>query len=234
MLALILLLHSFFLWQEAAFAESSVQSLQSLAKVAEAFAKDRARDIGGEVRAQVLSLDPRLRLPACQMPLAPFLPFGQKETIGMVTVGIRCDDPQWSLYVPVKVDAFAAVVQMARPVNRGMIITANDVKLVKTNIASLKQGYFQNLDEVLGRQARRSLNAGEVVLPQLIRDQVLVQRGAEVMLVAVVGGAEVRTKGQALSEGQKGDVIEVLNKKSKRVVQGTVVAQNVVQTIKTP
>jgi len=233
MLVLILLLHSFFLWQEKAFAES-VQSLQSLAKVAEAFAKDRAKDINGEVRAQVLSLDSRLRLPACHMPLAPFLPFGQKETIGMVTVGIRCDDPQWSLYVPVKVDAFAAVVQTARPVNRGMIITANDVKLVKTNIASLKQGYFQSLDEVLGRQTRRSLNAGEVILPQLIRDQVLVQRGAEVMLVAVVGGAEVRTKGQALAEGQKGDVIEVLNKKSKRVVQGMVIAQNIVQTLKTP
>lgn len=229
---LFLLLHSLFFTGISAFA-NEIQPLQSLRQVAESFARDRATG-ASEVHAKALALDPRLRLPACQMPPTPFLPFGQNQTIGLMTIGVRCEDPQWSLYIPVQVDAFAPVVQVIRPVNRGALLTPNDVKLVKMNITRLNRGYFQNLDEVVGRQTRRALSVGEVVLPQLIRDQVLVQRGAEVMLTAIVGGAEVHTKGQALAEGQKGDVIDVLNKKSKRIVKGLVVDSGVVQAIKIP
>jgi len=50
----------------------------------------------------------------------------------------------------------------------------------------------------------------------------LIKAGQEVILLATTPQLEVRMKGKALSDGSRGDIIQVRNVRSKRVIEGVV------------
>lgn len=214
----------------ATAAESPWQPHASILAAARATLKQLAGQIpGGRVEIHVGRLDPRVRLRRCRQPLEAE-PADATRTRGNTTVIVRCpDESGWRIHVTGRIDVFEKVVVLGRSLARGERLTPDMLELRERNTAVLQYGYFRSPREVTGRVARRALPAGTVLTPGNVAAPVLVRRGERVTLIATRGAVSVRMQGKALRDGSRGDRVQVRNLRSKRVVEGEVVARGVVK-----
>lgn len=76
--------------------------------------------------------------------------------------------------------------------------------------------------------AARRLRPNQVLTPVLVEGAAAVRRGDVVKIVAVAEGIEASTKGEALADGQPGDVIRVRNLSSDKTIHAKVIERGVV------
>ncbi|MDQ1363764.1 MAG: flagellar basal body P-ring formation protein FlgA [Pseudomonadota bacterium] len=210
-------------------AEEGFQSPQSIQDAARQFllANPETRHYS-ETSIEIGHLDSRLQLQQCDQPLQTSLAPGSRFA-GKTTVAVRCASPKpWALYVSANVSTLASVYQTAVPLPRDHIITEQDLTAVKTDLGKLNRGYYSKLDDLLGKQTRRSLPPGQILHPAHIKVPNWVKRGEQVALVAGNPQFSIRTQGEALNDGAVGDQVRVKNLSSNRIVEGTVTAQGTV------
>jgi flagella basal body P-ring formation protein FlgA len=209
---------------------SDYQDQEEILASARSFLEEQLLEAQGQAgEVQMGRLDPRLRLAACDGKLEPFLPPGG-QVMGNTTVGVRCPTPAgWTLYVSARVLVQGLVLVTTQPLARGERLTEQNVRLVERDLASLPRGYFDDLQPVLGQQARRHLNANTVLNPLLIEAPRLVRRGEQVTMITGRDGFLVRSQGQALGDGSAGEVIRIRSNGSQRIVEGRVHAPGVVK-----
>lgn len=182
-----------------------------------------------EAGVDVGYIDARLQLPTCGAALTVIAGDG-RPAAGAVTVGVRCrGERPWTLYVPARVNVRGPVVVLARPVARGAPIQAEDIEIVRRDLAGLSHGYAAAGDAVIGRVARQSLAAGQVLQTSQILPPRLIRRGEQVTLRVTTAGFEVSVAGSALADGVLGQRIRVRNERSQKVVEGEVVAAGAVR-----
>ncbi len=206
--------------------------LESLEHIREAVRQAVAADAAGSghpVDIEVARLDPRLRLVRCERPLAAF-PAPGSRGIGYTTVGVRCDGASpWTIFVPVTVKQTFEVAVATVPLARGQTLSAADVRLEKTSVATAQTAFFQSLDAVVGMQVQRPIVPGTILGPAMLKAPRAVRRGESVTLSLAVGTLAVRVAGTALKDGALGERIPVRNMNSKRVVEGVISEPGVVQ-----
>jgi flagella basal body P-ring formation protein FlgA len=204
-------------------AESLTDQIQAAAK---AFvAAQHAED----VEIAVGYLDPRLTLTACASALDVFAAPGGRH-LGNTSVGVRCAAPEpWTIYVPVAVTAYQDAVSTARALPRGVILGSADISVTRLPVNSLPNGAFSDSGLVIGKVITRPIAAGTVVTAGMVATAKIVRRGQILTLLARGGGIEVRGSGRALADAAAGDRVKVENTSSKRVVEGTVLADGVIQ-----
>jgi flagella basal body P-ring formation protein FlgA len=182
-----------------------------------------------DFKIHINALDQRLKLTACDAPLETSLAPGAK-LLGKTTVAVQCSGPKpWKIFVPASLVLYEKVLATSRTIVRGQSLGAGDLTMVNQRVNSASRSYFSNVEQAVGFVAKRSIAAGKVLTAQMLQAPRLVRRGQEVILLATTPLLEVRMKGQALSDGAKGDVIQVRNVTSKRVVEGVVSGAGVVK-----
>ncbi len=87
------------------------------------------------------------------------------------------------------------------------------------------------LEEVLGKPVRKTLRAGDPVVPTALGKDVLIKRGDLVTMVAEYGSIVVTTTGKARGEGTLGDRIVVENTSSRKRVEGIIVDERTVRVV---
>ncbi len=168
------------------------------------------------------SLDSRLKLRQCDLPLEAFLPKGGRD-LGKVTVGVRCNDAKpWSLYVPLTVSLYKEVLVAAHPLERGKLLSNDDVKVVRKDLSELSRGYIQDKQLLLGMQVKQHTPAGKALTPAMMKKPRVINKGQRVTMVVKAVGMEVRMAGKALVHGAIGDRVRVHNLTSKQTLEGTV------------
>lgn len=177
-----------------------------------------------DMEVAVSNLDARLRLPKCATPLRQEItsprPYGSN-----VSVKVNCDSPRpWTIYVPARVDTFAEVAVVARSVARGEILTLEDVTLRRMSTSQGGFGLVLDVQQVIGKELKRRLEAGEPVRLSHIKASQVIRKGDRVVLEASTSGVSVVTTGTALANGEVGEQIQIRNEKSERVVDAEVVA----------
>lgn len=183
----------------------------------------------GRSEVKLGKLDRRLKLKSCHAPLDAFMPPGGR-VMGNTTVGVRCpDDGGWSIYVAARIDVFGPVLITRQPLTRGARIHESDLEMVERNLSNLPYGYYTDTQSVVGQLAKRTLIGATVITPTMLQAPKLVKRGERVSVIAETGVLKIRTMGQALSDGQSGDLIRVRAAGSKRIVDGVVVSPGVVK-----
>ncbi len=179
-------------------------------------------------KVEIGKLDPRLQLTACEKPLRAFLPPGSRLP-GNTTVGVNCEGQKpWTLYVSAEVKASREVVVTQRPLLRGTLIGPEDIRLELREIGA-NQDYLTDLNEVIGKVAKRPLASRTVLGLQALSTPPLIRRGQQIVILATIPGVDVRMQGTALKDGAKGDRITVRNVLSKRTLEATVIQAGVVQ-----
>lgn len=182
-----------------------------------------------DVDIAVGRLDPRLNLTACASPLDVFAAAGGRH-LGNTSVGVRCAAPKpWTVYVPVAVTAYQDVVSTVRTLPRGAILGSADISVTRLAVNSQPNGAFSDSGLVIGKVITRPVAAGTVVTAGMVATAKIVRRGQILTLLARGGGIEVRGSGRALADAAAGDRVKVQNTASKRVVEGTVLADGVIQ-----
>jgi flagellar basal body P-ring formation protein FlgA len=114
----------------------------------------------------------------------------------------------------------AEVVTLARALSRGEAIRTNDIAIERRPKAEVADAVRR--DDALGQAARRDLRAGQFLRSADLMKPELVSRGDSVTLVFQGPGVKVTMQAKALEAGTQGDLVQVLNPQSKRVVQATV------------
>ncbi|MCG8123385.1 MAG: flagellar basal body P-ring formation chaperone FlgA, partial [Candidatus Thiodiazotropha taylori] len=122
----------------------------------------------------------------------------------------------------------APVVVVVRDLARGQAITGKDLKIKISDTSHLLRGYFETIDEVVGQTSKRTIRRGQVVTPSMLVVRKTIKRGDQVTIVAGAGGIQVRMQGKAMKQGNPGDLITVMNTKSKKQVEARVVSKGLV------
>lgn len=208
------------------------QSLDSIAQAAIAHAETKLAMPGTRIKTSVRSLDTRLKLRQCNHALETFLPAHVKELRRNATVGVRCNTPKpWKLYVPVQVAVYRPVLVANRPLGRGDVLTSADVRLDERDVATVRSAYLTDVEQLSGKVLRRSLPEGTLITIGHLNEERIVKRGQSVTLLLNRGGLQVRMTGTALSDGTVNQRIQVENNSSKRVVEGIVRSQQLVEVV---
>lgn len=110
-------------------------------------------------------------------------------------------------------------------IRNGMIIGARDIDMIEIRQRDLQPDMVTNAEELSGMTPRRMLLAGKPVKANDIEAPRIVERGDTVTLVFKEGALMLTSKGRALENGAKGDMVRVTNSSSSRTVDGIVTAE---------
>jgi len=191
---------------------------------AEQWLRDQYATPGSRVVAQAGTLDPRLQLTPCPVPLKAGLQEGTR-LMPRMNVLVRCPQPDgWALRVPVQLQVYRQVLVIARPLQRGDGVRADDVRSEERDITRLGYGYVSDMHDLEGRTLSRALAAGNVLTPNALGGRTAVKAGDQVQLVSRLDGIEVRASGIALGGGDSGSRLRVRNGSSGKVVDAMVTA----------
>jgi len=116
----------------------------------------------------------------------------------------------------------------SKPLKRGDVIQADDVKLVKVSDAASNRDAMENIGDILGHAATHDVGQGEVFRAKALALPNVITSGAKVTLVVRDGRLEVSATGTALEAGPVGQQIKVRNDASGKVVSGTVEGPGIV------
>jgi flagellar basal body P-ring formation protein FlgA len=163
---------------------------------------------GGEVEVTVGEPDSRLTLAPCAR-MEPFIPQGAR-LIGRTSLGVRCvEGANWIVYVPVQIKLFVDAWVAARPIPRGQVLGAEDVRRDRIDVAPLNGNAVLPDMPLIGRTALRALNPGDPVRRDALRSPPVVQPGDAVQVLALGTGFAAQSPGKALTAAAEGQTAQV-------------------------
>jgi len=101
------------------------------------------------------------------------------------------------------------VVVARRSINRGAMVRAEDLGMEERRFSRIESIGLTATSAVLGHEAKRYIDRGEMVLTRDVQAMPLVRRGDYVTVWFHRGGLVVRGSAKALKEGAQGERIEV-------------------------
>ncbi|WQN28717.1 flagellar basal body P-ring formation chaperone FlgA [Stutzerimonas stutzeri] len=169
------------------------------------------------------------RLPRCDQPLQVRDAVGAPSLLERQRLTVSCSQSDgWTLEVTSQPSVWLPAVHAQGIIERGQTLGRDDLRLEPINIGKAQRGYFHRLEEVQGMAAKRRIRAGQTLTPSLLAQPLAVRRGQPVKIVASHDGIEASTNGEALADGQPGEVIRVRNVRSGKVIDAKVVEEGVV------
>lgn len=124
-----------------------------------------------------------------------------------VTVGPANAARRFLLQAAVSLPPEAVVAVRALP--RGIRIAPADVRLQPMSETGLGAAPFSSLRQVVGQETTRTIAAGKVMEPNMMRAPLLVRRGEMVRVISEGGGVRVTVTGKAREDGGLDDLITV-------------------------
>ena len=109
------------------------------------------------------------------------------------------------------------------------ILQAEDLIQKTVSLRTFNQNILKRLDEIVGKQATRSLPPHQPLRTSFVANPPLVHKGDRVMIEVRRGGLFVQTIGIAKASGQSGELIPVTNQASGREILATVLSPGIVE-----
>ncbi len=179
------------------------------------------------------ALDSRLKLAPCAAGTASLV-VGMPAW-GASRLGLRCTQgANWSIQVPVRVQAFAPAVVTASALSAGTTLSGTLLAVAEVDWAAHgppargQAALFNQAHQLDSRQLARPLAAGAPVRAADLQARQWFAAGATVSVVAVGDGFSVAAEGQALSPGLEGLLVRVRTE-SGRVLTGQATAERRVE-----
>lgn len=129
---------------------------------------------------------------------------GRQEFI----VTLPSDAGEQSAVVLAKVSPAPLVVMATRALVPGEMVQDTDVKLAQLKPGRIDSPFYR-LEEVIGKETKRAIVAGQALDEDDLRSPLIVRRGDAVTVYARSAGIRVRTDGRATEDGSRGDLIVV-------------------------
>lgn len=123
------------------------------------------------------------------------------------------------------------VAVLQQPMRRGALLRQEDVTSIRMPRAKIPARALTDLTDVIGLAARSGLRANMPLARSDFAKPILISRGEKVTITYEIAGMKLTTRGKAMDDGAKGDLIDVMNPQSRRIIpamvasRGQVVAQ---------
>ncbi len=114
------------------------------------------------------------------------------------------------------------IVVPDRNIARGEIIGPSDLSYESVAPIRASGGVATQMSQLVGKQTRLFLRAGQPVLVDGVRAPILVTKGSTVTMTFAAPGITLTAVGKAMSEGGMGETVTVLNPVSYRQISATV------------
>jgi|UniRef100_A0A7C5ENR7 flagella basal body P-ring formation protein FlgA len=175
---------------------------------------------------EVFPLEEAVILPDAQVTLEALPPRSGKLVgdVNLEMVVLHGGQTLKRIKVSGKVRVERQVVCATRPLKSQEIIGPGDVQVLRRDVTGLNAGeFFISPDQVIGRTLCRNVGPQEIITSRHLSHQPVIKRGDEVTVVLEQDGLEISTKGVAQEQGHPGKTIRLLNPKSKKEFQGSVI-----------
>ena len=125
-------------------------------------------------------------------------------------------------WVKAEVRVFEVVVVTSQPLAFRDIVKSTDMRLERREISTLHARPFNRIEEVVGQQAVRPIPANETLTQRNLDRPPVMRRGNPVVLLYETSGLRVETPGIAEENGRTGEMIQVKNTASSKLLRGLV------------
>ena len=172
------------------------------------------------IEVQINPIDPRVRLPDCTLLNTQLQ--GERR-YGRFSVAVSCRKPSvWKIFLTGDLHVALPVVVSRGAIGRSTEIQSSQVELEQRDISNLRNRYLTDLDAVIGWEARQDVPADHVFYAQQLKPARLVKKGDRVQITAEHAQISINATGVALSDGVRGQQIQIRNIHSGRIVHAWV------------
>jgi flagellar basal body P-ring formation protein FlgA len=127
-----------------------------------------------------------------------------------------------------RIEALAPVAVTTTSIQRGGILTSDQVHVLTKNIAESNAPCFDPRD-IIGNKTNRNIKEGSVIERTWIDSPPMVTKGQMVKILLDNGGLHIATTGTANMNGTKDQIIRVQNINSKKMIYCRVTAPGIVE-----
>lgn len=127
------------------------------------------------------------------------------------------------------IDRFEDVVCTLESLDRGTILTEEDLYLEKQNISKLSTDILTSREALVGKRLKRSVKAGAVLLANAVDVPPLINKGDRVTIVVESSSIRVTALGVAKDKGSEGESIRVENLMNNKEIVASVVDSSTVR-----
>lgn len=181
-----------------------------------------ANQASNDIKIDVRSIDPRLRLPKCDKALT-HEQMQSRNPGGNMTVKTQCEGSQpWAIYTSAKVQIMGPVIVAGYPLARGSVITENDIRVENRDTSGIDGGFVLKPEQAIGMEVKSSVRQGEPLRLSQLVEPLAVNKGDKVVIEAGRNGMSVTAPGKAMANGRTGDQIKVMNTNSERIIHAIV------------
>jgi flagella basal body P-ring formation protein FlgA len=146
---------------------------------------------------------------------------------GVCLVSIEGNGRESDVYVPFKVSVKRSLYMAKRNIGKGDVIRLGDLAVRESYLNGVSSAYPVGVNDVVGKEAKKEIPAGAIILNQVLEGVMAVQKGQTVSIMAENKRLSVQAKGTALEKGRLGDLIKVKTQGGKEIV-GKVTGNDVV------
>lgn len=119
-------------------------------------------------------------------------------------------------------DEMVGIPILKHGMKAGEVIRQEDVELDRQPLKRLHKNIITDAGELAGKSAKRSISAGRPIRTDEITRLSIITKGTHITLLYKTPHIEIKTVGEAMDNGAKGDMIRIRNLTSKQVIEGRV------------
>ncbi len=128
----------------------------------------------------------------------------------------------------VEVNIIAVPVHTMR---RGAVMTENDVEMRRIPVRRIEGTTLTQMSDLVGMAAKRTLRTGEPIRVRDVEHPQIVRKNGKVTIQHKGPGLVLTIRGTALQSGALGDIINIRNATSNRIIQGRVIGPELVEAV---
>jgi len=118
---------------------------------------------------------------------------------------------------------------LVSPMRSGEVITERNIDFIEINSKKLNSQMIFKSEDLIGKTPRRLIRSYTPIKNREVLEPIIVKKNTLVKMIYHNNNIHVSTKGKALENGAKGDIINVMNTSSKRTIQAEVINMNEVR-----
>jgi flagellar basal body P-ring formation protein FlgA len=195
------------------------------------FVEQQTRGAGGSLRIKEIRVNEAVVLPQGQLTIRVAGP-KNADWVGLIPINVFLkvdEEPEKRVYATVSIERLTRVVVTRRPLGRYKSIDDEDVEVKFLDAAGLPADCITKLETVIGQRTRRPLDSGSVLTSDTVEFPPLVKSGDRVRIIAETSGLRISAFGQVKQKGAQGELIQVVNLDSNKVIHARVLDS---QTVK--
>ncbi len=153
------------------------------------------------------------------------LNFDQRSGRFTATLLAPADDPAGTrTRVSGRIHETTEIPTLKRRLNPGDVITARDIEWLKVRNRKINRNIVRNDGELIGMSLKRGTRVGRPIRISDIQRPIVVKKGSKVVMELRTNFMTLTAAGKALENGGQDDVIQIVNLRSRKTIQATVIA----------